>query len=145
MLITESKVRVRYGETDQMGVAHHVPYVQWLEVARTDYLRGLGYRYRDLESRGCLLAVTEVHIRYRKPARYDDTLCVRTWVREKKRLKLDFAYEILGKDGTLLAEGNTVLGCLSREGRPQALPADVAEAIQNAMDTEEHTVQEIEP
>ncbi|MBI2191270.1 MAG: acyl-CoA thioesterase [Planctomycetes bacterium] len=133
MYVHESGIQVRYGETDQMGVAHHANYLLWLEVARTDFLRAIGYRYRDLEGRGVILAVIEAHCRYRAPARYDDSLRVRTWVRTQKKLKLDFAYEILHEDGRLVAEGNTVLGCLDREGRPQPLPSDVEEAIRKAI------------
>lgn len=129
MYVHETKIQVRYGETDQMGVAHHAEYLLWFEVARTDYLRAIGYRYRDLEKRGVVLAVTEVYCRYRSPARYDDALRVRTWVQQQKRLKLEFAYEVLQEDGTLVAEGRTVLGCLNAQGRPQPLPPEVEEAL----------------
>jgi acyl-CoA thioester hydrolase len=142
MMVSESKIRVRYGETDQMGVAHHVPYLQWLEVARTDWLRLLGMRYRDLEKRDVVLTVTDVNIRYRRPARYDDLLRVRCWVRMQKRLKLDFSYEILAEDDTLIAEANTVLGCLNQQGRPQPMPQDVADAIAAAMNGHERVIKE---
>jgi len=142
MVICESRIRVRYGETDQMAVAHHVAYVQWLEVARTDYLRVLGLRYRDLEARDIVLAVTEVNMRYRKPARYDDELRIRCWVQDQKRLKLNFAYELLGEDGTVIAEGSTVLGCLNSAGRPQPLPDDVADAIRAARELEQTVIKE---
>ena len=134
MYVHESRIRVRYAETDQMGVAHHANYLLWLEVARTAYLEAIGYRYRDLEERGSLLAVTEINCRYLAPLRYDDEVVVKTWVQERKRLKLDFSYELY-MDETLVARASTVLGCLNRDGRPQQLPEEVEKAIADAMNT----------
>jgi acyl-CoA thioester hydrolase len=107
----EITIRVRYAETDRMGLLHHANYLVYFEQARTELLRSLGYSYRDLEDRGFLLVLTKVEVRYRRPARYDDLLAVR----------IDHRYEVI-REGELVAEGSTTLACVDREGRPQALP-----------------------
>jgi acyl-CoA thioester hydrolase len=117
---------VRYAETDCMGVAHHSNYAVWFEAARTELLRELGVRYRDLEDRGYLLAVGLVETRLVAPARYDDLLSVECHVEEARSRKIVFAYEIRRpEDDRLIARGRTALVCVDREMRTRVLPDDV--------------------
>ncbi len=117
----EITIRVRYAETDRMGLLHHANYLVYFEQARTELLRSLGWSYRDLEDQGFLLVLTKVEVQYRKPAYYDDVLTIRTTVARTTWVRIDHKYEVL-RDGVLLAEGATTLACVDREGRPQALP-----------------------
>src|SRR5437660_9613798 len=93
--ISESKLRVRYAETDQMGVAYHANYFIWFEVGRVDLLRQLGFSYREMESQdGCFIAVVDARCRYKAPARYDDTIMVRTYLRHVRESMIHFGYEV---------------------------------------------------
>ncbi len=121
MLSGEIAIRVRYAETDRMGLLHHANYLVYFEQGRTELLRSQGLAYRDLEDQGYLLVLTKAEVRYRRPARYDDLLTVRTTVVKTTAVRIDHRYELL-RDGLLLAEGTTTLACVDREGRPQALP-----------------------
>jgi acyl-CoA thioester hydrolase len=121
MLSGEITIRVRYAETDRMGLLHHANYLVYFEQGRTELLRTLGLSYRDLEDQGCLLVVMKCEVRYRRPARYDDLLTLRTTVVKTTAVRIDHRYELLG-DGALLAEGTSTLACVDREGRPQVLP-----------------------
>lgn len=108
-IIHTHRLRVRYGETDQMGVVYHTNYLNWFEVGRTDLLRHAGLTYRELEEKGVLLPVTEASIIYKKPARYDDEVEVRTVVDEISPVRLTFAYEIYRlPDQELLVTGKTI-------------------------------------
>ena len=109
-------LRVRYSETDQMGIAYNANYLVWFEVARTDYCRALGMPYVDWEKQGIFLPVVEAHCRYKKPARYDDALNVLCWVSELKPHSLVFSYRVLRED-LLLAEGWTKHGICDAQGR----------------------------
>jgi acyl-CoA thioester hydrolase len=106
--IFETSVRVRYKETDQMGVVHHTNYIVWFEVGRTDLLRQLGLSYRDLEQRGILLPVVDLSCRYTEAARYDDDIRILTRIAELNPGKIVFSYEIRRKtDHARLARGTT--------------------------------------
>jgi acyl-CoA thioester hydrolase len=122
MLTGETTIRVRYAETDRMGLLHHANYLVYFEQARTELLRSLGMTYRDLEDQGFLLVLTKVEVRYKRPAHYDDVLTIRTKAERTTAVRIDHRYEVL-RDGLLIAEGATTLACVDREGRPQALPA----------------------
>ena len=101
--ISETVVRVNYSETDQMGVVYHARYLVWLDVARCDHLRQTGMSYRDLERAGLRLAVSEVAIRYRQPAHYDDLVRIRCWVRDVASRRVGFGYAVERADeGSLL-------------------------------------------
>jgi acyl-CoA thioester hydrolase len=117
----EITIRVRYAETDRMGLLHHANYLVYFEQARTELLRSLGVAYRDLEDQGYLLVLTRVQVQYRRPAYYDDLLTVRTTVARTTLVKIVHHYQVLRGD-ELLAEGETTLGCVDREGRVQRLP-----------------------
>ena len=119
-----SSLRVRYAETDQMGVVYYANYLIWFEVGRTDLCRKLGFAYREMEREdGLYLIVAEARCRYKAPARYDDELEVRTCLREQRKRVLIFGYEIYRQpDEELLAEGETVHVITDKNGRPRALP-----------------------
>src|SRR5689334_17344296 len=117
----EISIRVRYAETDRMGLLHHANYLVYFEQGRTELLRAHGLTYRDLEDQGYLLVLTRVEVRYRRPARYDDLLTLRTTVVRTTAARIDHRYELFC-DGQLLAEGDSTLACVDRTGRPQILP-----------------------
>ena len=125
MVASETRFRVRYAETDQMGVAYHANYLVWMEVGRVEHCRSAGVVYRDMEANdGVALAVAEAGCRYRSPARYDDELIIRTSVPEANPRLVRFEYEILhAESGKLLATGFTRHVFVNREMRPTRLPA----------------------
>ncbi|MGH7504351.1 MAG: acyl-CoA thioesterase, partial [Longimicrobiales bacterium] len=96
---TTSTFRVRYAETDQMGVVYHTHYLVWCEIGRTDFIRQFGVRYADLERQGLFLAVAEATIRYTGAARYDDAIRVETWIEAVRSRTVTFGYAILREDG----------------------------------------------
>ena len=128
--VTETLVRVNYSETDQMGVAYHAQYLVWLDVARTEHLRACGASYRDLEAEGLRLAVSEVSIRYRQPARFDDMVRVRCWVRAiaSRRVEFGYAVEDAG-DHRLLATATVALLALDASLALRRLPGDVGHRL----------------
>ena len=117
----EYPIRVRYQETDQMGVVYHANYLTWFEMARTEALRSLGKTYRDLEESGCFLVVNKAECSYKRPARYDDLVIVRTFVEKATRVKIEHRYEVW-RDDELLATGRTVLAAVDRDGRIIRIP-----------------------
>lgn len=128
--ISETLVRVNYSETDQMGVVYHARYLVWLDVARCDYLRHTGTSYRDLEQSGLRLAVSEVNIRYRQPARYDDLVRVRCWVRDLASRRVDFGYAVEHADNNrLLATATTSLLALDSSMTLTRFPDPVRQAL----------------
>ena len=117
----EIAIRVRYAETDRMGLLHHANYFVYFEQGRTELLRKRGLTYRDMEDAGHLLVIVDLGCKFKKPAYYDDVLTLRTTVERVTHVKIVHKYEVL-RDGVLLAEGHSTLACVDREGRPQALP-----------------------
>src|SRR5690242_13855170 len=109
-MTNETTVRVRYAETDQMGVVYHSNYLIWFEVGRVELLRELGFSYREMEQQDqCFIAVVEARCRFKAPARYDDEICVRTSLKHVRNSFIQFAYEaVRASDGALLAEGDTM-------------------------------------
>lgn len=131
-----SEIRVRYAETDQMGVAYHANYLVWCEVGRTDMIRALGPSYAEMEQEGVRLAVAEATLRYRAPARYDDVVRVETRLERAQSRGVTFSYRLIlgspagqGVAGTLLATATTVLIALDRDGRTRVMPPHVREAF----------------
>lgn len=123
---------MRYGETDQMGVAYHAHYLVWCEMARTEHMRRLGVRYRDLEEGGVKLAVSEASLRYARAARYDDLLTVTAWLSEVGSRRVVFRYRVeRPEDGAVLCTAKTALISLDRNNRPTRIPAE-ARAIMEA-------------
>lgn len=125
--------RVRYGDTDQMGMAYYANYLRWFEVGRAEMMRSLGSSYRAVEEAGIRLPVLEARCRYLKAARYDDLLAVETGVAELGRATLKFAYRIVREDnGTLLAMGGTEHCFLDPAGRPVRAPEEFAALLRRA-------------
>jgi acyl-CoA thioester hydrolase len=126
--------RVRYSETDQMGVVHHTNYLVWCEIGRTEMMRELGASYAELERRGVYLAVSEVRARFVGAARYDDRVRVRTRLERLRSRGVTFAYQVENaEDGRVLARAETDLVCLGGSGSPRTLPKDVYRRLQRAL------------
>jgi acyl-CoA thioester hydrolase len=122
-LHASSRLRVRYAETDKMGIVYYGNYFVWFEVGRTDLLRESGWSYREMETEGFALPVIEAHCAYREPARYDDDLEVRTTGALLSPVRVQFSYEVVRTaDAATLATGTTVHATLDRSGRPCRLP-----------------------
>jgi acyl-CoA thioester hydrolase len=121
MLQGEISIRVRYAETDRMGLLHHANYLVYFEQGRTELLRSCGLTYKELEDQGFLLVLSKVEVRYRSPARYDDLLTLKTRVVRTTAVRIDHAYEVF-RESTLLAEGSSTLACVDRDGKLQELP-----------------------
>lgn len=130
MYISESKIRVRYGETDQMGYCYYGNYAQFYEVGRVEALRNLGYSYRSLEESGIMLPVLEFKIKYHKPAYYDDLLTVKTTVHDIKGARILFTYEMFNEKNELVNTGETTLVFISKEtGKPCSPPEKLVESL----------------
>lgn len=121
---SETTVRVRYAETDQMGVVYHANHFAWFEVGRVEWCRQHGFEYKRMEMEDdSFIVVAEARCRYKRPARFDDLLVVRTRVTESKRRMLKFGYEILDQaSGEVVATGETVHVICDHQGRPKSLP-----------------------
>ena len=120
----ETRFRVRYAETDQMGVVYYANYLIWMELGRAEYCRAKGIRYRDMEVHdGVLLAVVEARCRYLHPARYDEEIAVKTWVAKANQRMVEFEYDICdAQSGRQLASGATKHMFLGANMRPVKLP-----------------------
>lgn len=120
---TTSTIRVRYAETDKMGVVYYANYLVWFEIGRTDWLRETGRTYRSIEDEGVQLPVIEAHCEYRLGARYDDEVEIRTRAKKMSPVRVQFDYEAARRaDGALLATGHTVHATVDRHGRPVRMP-----------------------
>ena len=128
--VVETELRVRYSETDRMGIVYHGAYVSWFEVARTEYCRAAGFPYRRMEDDGLLILVTRVECVYRRPARYDDRIFVRARVTGLASRGLAFAYEVVDENGERLADGATRHLFADVAGRPARAPGEVLEALE---------------
>jgi len=124
-------IRVRYAETDKMGVVYYANYLVWFEIGRCELLRAIGRSYRQMEAEGIGLPVIEAHCEYRSPARYDDELQVRTTGRLLSPARVEFEYEICRPcDGTVNATGRTVHAAIDTNGRPCRLPDYIRELLE---------------
>ena len=125
-----TRVRVRYADTDQMGVVYYANYLVWFEVGRTEWLREGGWSYREMEADGISLPVIEAHCEYRQPARYDDEIEIRTVAKALTPVRIRFDYEVRKTAGdSLSATGYTVHAALGRDGRPRKLPGRVLDIL----------------
>jgi acyl-CoA thioester hydrolase len=127
-LIRRTTVRVRYAETDCMGVVYYANYFVWFEIGRTDWLRDTGQSYRSMEAEGVQLPVIEAHCEYRRAARYDDELEIRTRAALLTPVRIRFDYEIVRGDETLVT-GHTIHAALDPRGRPCRLPPGVRDLL----------------
>ncbi|TCS83580.1 acyl-CoA thioesterase [Tepidibacillus fermentans] len=136
----DTEIRVRYQETDQMGVVYHANYLVWFEVARTELVRALGVDYRKLEKMGLYLPVVDVSCQYKLSAKYDDEIIVRSRIAEYSSLRLTMEYEVIRKeDGKLLATGKTKHVWLDQEYRPVRLDrfaSEIDQVLRTQMNTE---------
>jgi acyl-CoA thioester hydrolase len=117
----ELSIRVRYAETDRMGLLHHANYFVYFEMGRTELLRQRGLTYREVEDAGHLMVIVEVGCKFKRPAFYDDLLTLKTSVAKVTHVKIVHHYQLC-REGVLLAEGQTTLACVDRDGKPQPLP-----------------------
>lgn len=122
MLSGDTTIRVRYAETDRMGLLHHANYLVYFEQARTDLLRQVGGNYKDLEDGGFFLVISKIEVKYRSPAYYDDLLTIRTTVTRTTPVRIEHAYQVTRPDGTLVCEASSTLACVDRDGKLQAMP-----------------------
>jgi acyl-CoA thioester hydrolase len=127
----ETIVRVRYSETDKMGIVYHANYLVWFEIGRTEYCRARGFSYRDMEEmENAFLVVAESYCRYKAPSYYDDELIIRTHITELRRRSLRFGYEVLrASDGVVVAEGETGHVVTDSNGRVRSFPQSYAERL----------------
>ena len=139
-LETISELRVRYAETDQMGVVYHANYLVWCEIGRTDLIRAIGMPYAEIEREGVMLAVSDVTMRFHASARYDDPIRIRTQVTLVRSRAVVFSYRIEQADtNVLLVKASTALMSLSRDARPRTLPPGLRAQLEAAL-----TVTEVE-
>lgn len=138
-------VRVRYGETDQMGIVYHANYVPYFEIGRTEFMRERGVTYAEMEKNGLQLAVVEVGARFLRPARYDQVITLETRLTKTTHVQLRFEHRIFGpqpdapEKEPLLCEGLTVLACINADGRPLRIPSPWRELIDSCVAPEDET------
>ena len=131
---SQTSIRVRYSETDKMGVVYYANFLVWFEVGRTDYCRKTGFTYKDMEKDGLLLSVAEATCRYQSPAYYDDLLTVNTYLQSLKKRVLHFEYKIFRDDkNKLLATGQTTHIITDRNGQPKSLPKKYQALLQEGL------------
>ncbi|QHI34662.1 Putative esterase [Kordia antarctica] len=126
----EINVRIRYAETDQMGVVYHGNYVQFIEMGRTEWLRVLGISYKEMEEAGVMLPVISITMNYKKSAYYDDVLTIRTTLKKLPSVKIEFDFEILNEKEEIITVGSTVLAFINmKTKRPMKCPAHLIEKL----------------
>jgi len=133
--VSEVKIRVRYAETDQMGVVYHSNHFVWFEVGRVEFFRQLGFSYKDMEQQdGCHIAVVDARCRYKAPARYDDEVVVRTQLKNVRESMVHFAYTLVrASDDLLLAEGETMHVVIDREMKKTPIPEKYMAIFRNCL------------
>ena len=130
MSAVDVRVRVIYGDTDQMGVVYYANYFRYFELSRSEYFRARGGSYVEVEKQGFMLPVVEASCSYRAPARYDDVIVIKCSVTKMKRASIEFTYEVRKEgDAAILCTGRTLHACINRSGRPTALPEDVVKLL----------------
>ncbi len=128
---TRYRVRVRFGDTDLMGIVHHAVYLSYFEAGRVEYLRRRGVEAEGWEARGLHFPVVDAKLRYRRPAHFDQLLVVETRVSKLTRVTLEFSYDVVRiSDDVLLAQGSTLLACVDQSHKPVRIPADLAGCIE---------------
>ncbi len=130
MLTSESKIRVRYGETDQMGYVYYGNYPLYYEVARTDMIRKIGWTYAEMEKSGVMMPVASLNVKYIRPAFYDDELTVKVTVKNMPTKKMEFEYEVFNEKGKLINTGNTTLVFVDmKTGKPSNPPKEFTDRL----------------
>jgi acyl-CoA thioester hydrolase len=124
-------IRIRYGETDQMGVVYHGNYPQFIEIGRIEWLRSLGVSYKKMEEEGVMLPVISLNINYKKPVFYDDVISVKTFVKKKPTASIEFEYEITNEAGEIVTTASTVLAFVNMNTkRPMRCPKYILDKLQ---------------
>lgn len=132
MFLNTTEIRVRYGETDQMGVVYHANYANYFEVGRTEWLRQFGMSYKRMEETGIMLPVISLNINYKNSARYDDLLTVKTQLKKLPTASIEFEYELLNEENKVLATGSTTLVFIDMErNRPTRCPKYLLDQLQD--------------
>lgn len=135
MYTFETKVRVRYAETDQMGYVYYGNYATFYEVGRVELFRSLGFSYKALEDSGIMLPVIELHSKFLKPAKYDEEITVKAFLKEKPAVKIRFDYELFNERGDVLNTGSTTLVFIDmKRNKPCAAPADFLSRLEGYFD-----------
>ncbi len=130
MFVTETQIRVRYGETDRMGVAYYGSYSVFYEVARTDMLRKIGLSYKEMEDKGIILPVIHLNVHYYLPALYDEMITIKTYMKNKPGVRIHFEYELFNAENKLINKGETTLAFVNKKtGRPTKAPEYFMEKI----------------
>ncbi len=128
----ETKIRVRYSETDQMGIVYHGNYAQYLEIGRIEWLRNFGVSYKKMEEQGVMLPVISLSINYKKSARYDDVVYVKTQLSKMPTATIEFNFEILNEDGEIITLAKAVLAFINMKTmKPTRCPKDILDKFQN--------------
>jgi acyl-CoA thioester hydrolase len=130
MTTHETKIVVRYSETDQMGRVYYSRYLEWFELGRAEHLISVGFPYSDMEKQGLYLVVADTYIKYVKPAKYEETVIVKTMIKEINKASVVFEYEV--KNGTtndLLATGNSKLVAVTKEGKVTSIPDNIRKIL----------------
>lgn len=128
----QTKIRVRYSETDQMGVVYHGNYVQYFEVGRVEWLRNKGISYKWMEENGIMLPVVSLTMNYKKPARYDELLTLKTFLKNKTTVKIEFDYELYNENEELLTTANSILVFVNKKtGKPMVPPQDILDILES--------------
>jgi len=125
-----TKIRVKYKDTDRMGVVYYGNYLTYFEVGRTELMRDLGFPYSELEAEGFALVVTETAIKYHANVGYDSIITVKTAITDVRKVRVRFDYEIVSEDNSLLVSGHTVHACLDSDQKPTRIPHDMKEKIE---------------
>lgn len=126
-----TSIRVRYGETDQMGVVYHGNYATYFEVARTEWLRDLGIRYKDMENSGIMLPVISLFFNFVKSAKYDDVLTIYVFLKKRPSVKIEFDYEIFNQDKEKISTGNSILAFMDmKTNKPIKCPDYILEKLE---------------
>ena len=134
MIAAETKVRVRYSETDQAGYVYYGNYAQYYELGRVASMRQIGHTYREMEEKGVIMPVLSMNIKYIRPAKYDDLLTIKTYINSLPETRMSFEYEIYNQDGKLLNKADTTLVFISKETyKPVKAPQWFLEALKKAM------------
>lgn len=130
MLQIKTQIRVRYADTDKMGVVYHSNYAVYFEVGRTEMFREIGLPYDEMEKNNVMLPLVDLHINYKRPAKYDDLLTVVTTIKEMPGVKVHFDYEVLNENGDLLCDGYTTLVFIDMErNRPTRMPDSIGNVL----------------
>ncbi len=134
-VVNETRLRVRYAETDQMGVVYHANHFIWFEVGRVEFMRQLGFNYKDMErDDDCFIAVVDARCRYKAPAHYDDEIVVRTYLKNIREKMIHFGYELIREQtGELIAEGETTHIVANSQMQPRPLPEKHMSIFRNAV------------